>query len=86
MRKNQKLVADFSTRHINTSYSNQLVMDDIDWVLKQYVRVSNDDFSYMQNSRSVMRENILLIVAVPMQYLLQFLCPVTDFKTLVYSF
>lgn len=62
--KNQKLVVDFSTRHINTSYSNQLVMDDIDWVLKNYVRVSNDDSAYMQNSRSVMKENVLLIVAV----------------------
>ena len=61
---NQKLVADFASSHINKTYSKQLVINDIDSLLKSYVRVSNSKFEYMKNARSVMFENVSIVIGV----------------------
>ena len=61
---NQKLVADFASSHINKTYSKQLVINDIENILKSYIHVSNSKFEYMQNARSVVFENVSLIVGV----------------------
>ena len=68
---NQKLVADFTTLHLgdNDKLTTQLVINDLDFIFKDYIAVSNDEqrFQELQNTASKMPLVIVMIVSVLIQ-------------------
>lgn len=71
---NHKLVADFSTKHMgdNDKLDTELVMKDIDFVLKDYVAVSPNEqrFVELQKTASQSELNVILIVSAIIQLLI----------------
>ena len=71
---NHKLVADFSTKHIgdNDKISAELVMNDIQFVLNDYVAVSPEEqrFVDLQKTASQSELNVILIVSAIIQLLI----------------
>lgn len=63
---NLKLTADFITKHINvkSKLTEQIVSNDTDWILKNYVAVSNSKFEYLKETRNVFKENIMMFFFV----------------------
>lgn len=63
---NLKLTADFITKHINvkSKLTEQIVSNDLDWILKNYVAVSNSKFEYLKETRNVFKENITMFFFV----------------------
>lgn len=63
---NLKLTADFITKHINvkSKLTEQIVSNDTDWILKNYVAVSNSKFEYLKETRNVFKENITMFFFV----------------------
>ena len=63
---NLKLTADFITKHINvkSKLTDQIVSNDTDWILKNYVAVSNSKFEYLKETRNVFKENITMFFFV----------------------
>ncbi|RKW44090.1 MAG: hypothetical protein D8B60_00010 [Moraxella sp.] len=71
---NQKLVADFTTKHMGDKdkISEQLILEDMDFILQNYHAVSNDEqrFVDLQKTASKMPVNITLVISVVLQVLL----------------
>ena len=71
---NQKLVADFTTKHMGDKdkISEQLILEDMDFILQNYHAVSNDEqrFVDLQKTESKMPVNITLVISVVLQVLL----------------
>ena len=69
---NLKLTADFITKYSINSSKTLLteqsvavaVSDDLDWILKNYVAVSNSKFEYLKETRNVFKENITMFFFV----------------------
>ena len=71
---NQKLVADFTTKHMGDKdkISEQVILEDMDFILQNYHAVSNDEqrFVDLQKTESKMPVNITLVISVVLQVLL----------------
>lgn len=69
---NLKLTADFITKYSSNSSKTLLteqsvavaVSDDLDWILKNYIAVSNSKFEYLKETRNVFKENITMFFFV----------------------
>jgi len=63
---NLKLTSDFITKHINvkSKLTEQIISNDTDWILKNYVAVSNSKFEYLKETRNVFKENITMFFFV----------------------
>ena len=71
---NQKLVADFTTKHMGDKdkISEQVILEDMDFILQNYKAVSNDEqrFVDLQKTASKMPVNVALVISVVLQVLL----------------